>query len=138
MPPTAPLKCTPALHPSTVYSVATVYSCVLACIECTMYVKVEKVYLPQQSPSLGESHPVPAQALPTYEIAQGRATEVFSLKKIGMCAPVCHGRSAQVPKIVCSKPPQTYGECLFYMTLLSDVTPLCFGKHGSLQRINGF
>ena len=35
--------------------------------------KVQKVY---QSQSLGESLPVPAQALPTYKIAKGRATEM--------------------------------------------------------------
>ena len=34
----------------------------------------------QQSQSLGESHPVPAQTLPAYKIAIGRATEVPSLE----------------------------------------------------------
>ena len=32
-----------------------------------IYMKVHKFYLPQQSQSLGESHPVPIQALPTYK-----------------------------------------------------------------------
>ena len=38
--------------------------------------KVQMVYHPQQSQSLGESHPVPAQAPPAYKITKGRATEV--------------------------------------------------------------
>ena len=47
---------------------------------CTSYMKVQKVYLLQQSQSLGKSHPVPAQTLPAYKIAKGRATEVPSLE----------------------------------------------------------
>ena len=35
-----------------------------------MYMKVQKVYLLQQSQSLGESHPVPAQAPPSYKKLQ--------------------------------------------------------------------
>ena len=44
------------------------------------HIKVQKVYLLQPSQSLGESHPVPAQALPAYKNAQGRATEVPNLE----------------------------------------------------------
>ena len=36
--------------------------------------KVQKVYLAQQSKNIGESRPLPAQALPTNIIAKGRAT----------------------------------------------------------------
>ena len=49
-------------------------------ITCTSYMKVQKVYLPQQSQSLGESHPVPAQTLPVYKNCKSRATEVPSLE----------------------------------------------------------
>ena len=35
--------------------------------EVFSHMNVQKVYLLQQSQNLGESHPVPVQALPTYE-----------------------------------------------------------------------
>ena len=51
--------------------------------ELYSYMKVQKVYLLQQSQSLAESHPVPAQTLPSYKNFKGRATEVPSLENQG-------------------------------------------------------
>ena len=46
-----------------------------------MDMKGQKVYFPQQSQSLGESHLVPVEALPTYKkIAKGGATKVPSIE----------------------------------------------------------
>ena len=41
--------------------------------------KVQQVYLLQQSQSLGETHPVPAQALPAYKSCKSFAPNLMSL-----------------------------------------------------------
>ena len=45
-------------------------------IWCIIITYMHDSLIPQQSQSLGESYPVPAQALPAYKTAKGRATEV--------------------------------------------------------------
>ena len=47
--------------------------------------KVQKAYILQLSPNLGESHPVPAQAHSIHKIAKGRATKVPSLENYISC-----------------------------------------------------
>ena len=50
------------------------------------YMKVQKVYLLQQSQSLGEYHPMPAQVLPAYKIAKAEPPRCLALKtRDGTC-----------------------------------------------------
>ena len=53
------------------------HDCVPKQFDCWLFcMKVQNVYLPQQSQRLGESYPMPAQTLPTYRLYKRQSHQV--------------------------------------------------------------